>query len=229
MEQQTSTFKQEKGLKNTITILTVLICAVLFMTSCKGETKSGDTQDAEVKATVTDSLPEGEWNGEYMKIRDPDDENRPKRQSFGSDFLNLGNVNIDLESETLNIDLFEGKKNALSFHTNMIKALIKSHTNEYIELEFRKKGIFGNYKGKYNAASSSKTENGVQLNIKTGKDNIKEYNLTSGTVEILDFSPQNGILEANIDGEFKAQDGSQIKGKGKIKMSFDIHVMVLED
>jgi len=206
--------------------VTLIIVSVFLMYSCSNEeTQENTTEKEEVQDLKSDSLPDAEWNGEYMKIKD---ETEPKvtRQSQGSDFYSMGRVDMKIGENLVDFSIFERKKNALVFTNESITAFIKSAFDEDITLKFKKKDIVINHKGKYKADPSEKANNSFSMSILAGeKDHQKEYTIENGEAEILHFSPRLGTLEVKIKGDFLKKDGSKQKGEGMIKMNFESAVM----
>lgn len=206
-----------------------LISGIFLFFSCVNEdtkkSKEENSKKEEVGKSSADSLPETEWNGEYLKIKDGD-EPKIKRKSQGSDFYSMGRVSLIIEKDSVDFKLFEKKKNLLTFTNGSITTFIKSAFNEDIKVQFKKNDIVVNHKGKYKVDTSGKANNSVAMTIKAGEhDQHKEYSLESGEVEIIHFSPRLGDIEMKINGIFKDDKGVNKKGQGIIKMNFEEAVM----
>ncbi|WP_107037387.1 hypothetical protein [Brumimicrobium mesophilum] len=200
----------------------------LFFSCVNEESKKNNEENSEnkgIEQSSTDSLPETEWNGEYLKIKDGD-EPKIKRKSQGSDFYSMGRVEIKIEKDSVDFKLFERKKNVLTFTNESITAFVRSAFEEDVKVVFRKKDIVVNHKGKYKVDASGKANNSVLMTIKAGeKSQQKEFTMESGIIEIIHFSPKLGLLELKIDGTFKDSKGASKKGGGMIKMNFEEAVM----
>ena len=210
--------------------LAFLISGVFLIFSCtqQEEQKNSNSGQKEVEGSSADSLPEGKWNGEYLKI-DDGEEPKIKRKSQGSDFYSMGNVKFKIGDDLVEFQLFERKKNALIFTNQSIKGFIKSAFNEDLHISFKKKDIVVNHKGKYKSDPAEKANNSFNISIKAGKSGEeKEYTLESGEAEILHFSPRMGTLEVKIIGTFSAKDGTKQKGEGTIKMNFEQAIMTAQ-
>jgi hypothetical protein len=207
--------------------LVLLFACVFFFFSCQDKAGDKDLNGVQEKQETkkADSLPEGKWNGEYLKI-DDGEEPKIKRKSQGSDFYSMGRVQLNIGDDLVEFNLFERKKNVLTFTNNSITAFIKSAFNEDVHLYFKKNSIVTHHKGKYKADPSGKTNNSIKMTIKSGeKDQQTEYVLENGEAEILHFSPRLGTLEVKINGTFSTKDGQKHKGEGIIKMNFEGAVM----
>lgn len=207
-----------------------LLIGVLFlMISCSNEETSkenGTNLEKKVaKEKNLDSLPDAEWNGEYMKIKD-EEEPKIKRKSQGSDFYSMGRVDLKIGDNKIDFKLFERKRNALVFTNESITALITSAFNESIKIRFQKKDIVIHHKDKYKVDPSEKANKSFSMHLNVGeKGKQKEYNIENGEAEIISFSPRLGTLEIKIKGTFiDGQDAKQ-KGEGMIKMNFEEAVM----
>ncbi|PWH85637.1 hypothetical protein [Brumimicrobium oceani] len=206
-----------------------LIASGLLMFSCSNEKNQTEediqTEKEEIQETVSDSTPDAEWNGEYMKIKD-EEEPKVKRKSQGSDFYSMGRVDLKIGENQVDFKLFERKKNALTFTNESITAFIRSAFNEDIKVRFKKKDIVINHKGKYKADPSEKANNSFSMTILAGEQGKqKEYTLESGEAEIIAFSPRLGTLEMKIKSIFVKKDGTKQNGEGMIKMNFENAVM----
>lgn len=129
-----------------------LIGVVILLSSCNTEnteesakSKTSQKEKSEEPAVI-DSLPDATWNGEYMKI-DDEEEPKIKRKSQGSDFYNMGRVDLKIGEEHIDFKLFERKRNALTFTNNSINAIIKSAFNEDLHVHFKKKALCSIIKG----------------------------------------------------------------------------------
>ncbi len=205
------------------------LISVVFLTfSCTSEEipKSKETDSiTQEKETPADSLPDSEWNGEYMRIKN-EEEPKIKRKSQGSDFYSMGRVDLKIGNNKVDFNLFERKRNSLTFTNESITAFIKSAFDEDIKIQFKKNDIILKHKGKYKADPSGKAQNSFSMTIKAGEENQhKEYTIESGEAEIISFSPRLGTLEVKINGSFLKKDGSKQKGEGMIKMNFEEAVM----
>lgn len=203
--------------------------AVLF--ACQNDKNTiSNTIDEEVEALTLDSLPEGKWNGEYMKVEaEEDDVKKPKRKGFGSDIYSMGKVNIYMEQDTVLFQIFERRKNVMTFTTQKVRAFIRSAFNEDIHLTFTKDKIVTSPNAKYNADPSGEKNNGVKMTIKAlVNDEIEEYTFTNGYIQITTFDPNLGNLVAEIKGEFENSKGEKQKTNGIIDMRFEEAIMVPE-
>lgn len=209
-----------------------LIGGVFLFFSCVNEDAKLRTEEKskneEVGKTSSDSLPDAEWNGEYMKIKDGD-EPKIKRKSQGSDFYSMGSAKFTIGENTIVYNLFERKKNVLTFTNQSITAFIKSAFDEDIKVNFKKNDIVVNFKGKYKADPSEKANNSFNLTINSGeKGQQKEYSLQNGEADLIQFSPRLGMLEMEVTGTFVDENGKKEKGEGTIKMNFEHAVMTAE-
>src|SRR5690554_3129745 len=132
----------------------VLLTSLIFLLfSCQNEENIEEKNIEKPKIDKTEvitieDLPEGEWNGEYIKIVD-EAELKPRKKSLGSDFFSMGKLKIDMEEDVIEFDLFERKKNILTFTNASITAFIRSAFNEDVHLYFKKNNIVAHHKGKY--------------------------------------------------------------------------------
>jgi len=206
---------------------TLLIGGIFLFFSCTNEEskeQNSGVSNEEVLNTATDSLPDGEWNGEYMKIKD-DEESKIQRKSQGSDFFSMGKIDLLIGGDSINFNLFERKKNSLTFTNQSLSAFIKSAFNEDIHLRFKKNDMLVNHKGKYKSDPSLKSNESFSMYIKAGeKGKEKEYNLVSGEAKII-FSPRLGNLEVKINGIFVDKEGNKKRGSGMVNMEFEGAVM----
>ncbi|HZH85725.1 MAG TPA: hypothetical protein VFD77_00315 [Brumimicrobium sp.] len=210
--------------------LALLIGSIFLFFSCQNEEEQKNLNEVNNKENQesVDGLPEGKWNGEYMKI-DDDDEPKIKKKSLGSEFFSMGSLKLKIGDDSVDFNLFERQKNILTFTNGSITAFIKSAFNEDVHLYFKKNDIVIHHKGKYKADPSGKANNSVKMTIKSGEViQQKEYTLESGEVEILHFSPRLGTLEAKINGMFSSKNGKKQKGEGTIKINFEGAIMTAE-
>ena len=209
----------------------VLLIGIAFLIfSCSDEDTQvkddNETENNGVAKSNSDSLPDTEWNGEYLKITD-EEEPKITRKSQGSDFYSMGKVYLKIGETIVDITIFERKKNALVFTNKSITGFIKSAFSDEITLKFKKKDIVVNHKGKYKADPSEKANNSFSMKILAGKkDQKKEFSVESGEAEIINFSPSLGTLEMKIIGNFVDEKGDKLKGEGMIKMNFESSVMM---
>lgn len=206
-----------------------LIGGIFLFFSCTNEktsdNKENDLKDVESKETVADSLPETEWNGEYMRIKD-EDEPKITQKSQGSNFYSMGRVKLNIGDDLVDFSLFERKKNVLTFTNGSITAFIRSAFSEDINLKFKKNDIVLKHKRKYKADPSGEANNSFLMTIKAGeRGKHKEYTLESGEAEIVHFSPRLGTLDVKVKGTFVMEDGSKKKGEGTLNMKFEEAVM----
>ncbi|MBW7868775.1 MAG: hypothetical protein H3C31_10660 [Brumimicrobium sp.] len=219
MEQEQTFFKRRRDWQ----IVWVIIASItLFFPSCKNETNK-NKQSTDV--LTYDSLPKGKWNGEYIRVKD-DAEKKIKKKGNSSEFLHLGEVKLTLDQEIIDITLFEGKLNALSFNSSTINTLIKGTEGEEIQVYFKNNTtILTHYKGDYTADPEQNEKKGVKMIVRLGE---KTYTLTKGNVQIIDFNPQGGIIEFSVKGEFSDTENSTIKGKGNVKMRFETSIRLAD-
>lgn len=202
----------------------VFIISGLILFSCQNE-ESTHNQKSNEKVMYTDSLPDAEWNGEYMKIKNPD-EPEIKRKSHGSEYFNMGNVALKIGEKEITYINFDKSKTVLSFTGKSINAFITNDQNEQIHLYFKKENIPSNYKGKYKADPEGKSNSSFTMSITSNEEGKKqEYTIQTGEAEITKFSPQLATFELTVKGVFINQEGTKQNGKGKIKMNFENAVM----
>ena len=153
---------------------------------------------------------------------------KPRKKSLGSDFFSMGKLKIDMEEDVIEFDLFERKKNILTFTNASITAFIRSAFNEDVHLYFKKNNIVTHHKGKYKVDPSGEANNSVRMVIQSEKDGQSiSYQMETGEVEILNFSPRLGTLEATIKGTFSNAKGEKQKGEGTLKMNFEGATMTI--
>lgn len=194
--------------------------------ACQNEqTKEVSTEEG-VFETTTDSLPEGKWNGEYMRIEDGEKDNRAKKQSFGSEMYSMGTLKFFIDKDTINFTSYTKNKTALVFTTTEIRAFIRSSFNEEVQLFFKKDNIITKGKGKYKADPTGTIKNGVKMtmNVKVNNEQV-EYVLENGEIELLEFDPQITKFHALVSGDFKSKSGDIKKGKGEIDILFEEAIM----
>lgn len=206
--------------------LVFIISGLILFYSCQNKENDKEdvlNQEDSAKVMITDSLPDAEWNGEYMKIKDADEPDI-NRKSIGSEYYKIGNVTLKIGNQELTFINFLGKKNVLSFTKKSITAFITSGQNEQIHLQFYKEEIRSNYKGKYRVDpdSKGKTNATFTMTVKTNEKGKKqEYTLETGKAEMIKFTPELGAFVMNVKGNFTDQNGIKYEGKGEIKMNFE--------
>lgn len=196
--------------------------------ACQNEQdKEVTTDDKEAaEATTTDSLPEGKWNGEYLKIEDGEKDNRAQKQSFGSEMYSMGTLKFFIEKDTINFTSYAKRKTALIFTTTEVRAFIRSSFNEEVQLFFKKDNIITKGKGKYKADPTGTVKNGVKITMNVKANNeIVEYVLENGEVELINFDPQMSRLHLLVNGGFKNKAGDIKKGNGEIDILFEEAIM----
>lgn len=212
-----------------------LIGGVMILWACKSENKSDDSQEKEgqrvensddFQQELADTALKTKWNGEYLKVQDEEEEKKVTRKSLGSDFYSMGKVDLEIGGENIVFDLFEKKKNVLTFTTETINAFISSAFSESINVKFKKKEVFKKAKGEYSFDADLSKNKSMNMKLeRVGKEKNKTYTMVSGKANILDFSPRIGTLELNLEGVFEDNEGNQYNGSGRIKMRFEEAIM----
>jgi hypothetical protein len=200
-----------------VTIYFALNSLLLF--SCNGEQSSENAQQQKETTTVED-LPEGKWNGEYMKITDSlAEENMPKKKSKGASYFNMGSVKVNIDTMEFSIDLFDQKRNHISLSKDGMIIRIKSAQRDFISIQLKKPNIMGNYSGNYPVdhelnlpIASAVTFSQITV------DNKQEYTLMSGTTIVEHFSTKRGKLVLEAQGKFEDSKGNVASGSIKIDM-----------
>ena len=194
--------------------LVFIIGGFFLFFSCQNNTQNNASKE---EVMTLDSLPDAEWNGEYMKIESPDEPNI-KTKSRGSEIYNLGKVELSIDDREFTFITFIRNKNILSFNKNSITAFITNGRSEQIQLSFNKEQIQSKYKGQYTTSSNPSFSMLVEVR-EEGKN--KEYTLKNGAAEIVKFSPQAGTFVVDFKGTFVDKDNEKHTGQGKIKMKFE--------
>ena len=205
----------------------VLLGMGIFLVSCRSN-EASETSSEKVKITHYDSLPEGKWNGEYIEIVDED---RPeiKRKSLGSDFYNMGKAHIEIDGDSLDFRTFEKKRNVLSFTKTRIKAFIQNAFNERVVIQFNKKGIDTNFKGKYKGAMNNDGNQTFTLTVFKNVDGKEvEYQLQSGSAELIDFQPRLGNFEFTVKGRLISEEGTELPIEVDINIRFEEAIMMVD-
>lgn len=199
-------------------VLFFLLGAFLF--SCGNESKGHDSTDSVV---TVDSLPEGEWNGEYFEIKDSiADEKKPKKKSRGSEFYNMGIVQVNVDTMEFSIDLFDQKNNHVTISENSLAMRIKSAQRDFLSIHLKKPNIINNYAGTYNIDpdGSKPTSSSIDINRLSAK-NPMQLVMISGSTTVESFSPRLGKMILNAEGVFKDSKGGTKPGKIKVNMRFE--------
>lgn len=209
--------------------LVFVISGLVLCYSCQNSNdKEKDHADKE-KIMLTDSLPDAEWNGEYMKVKDDEDDEKDKRstRSMGSKYYKIGEVNLQIGNHELKFINFLGNRNVLSFTKNSIKAIITNDQNEQIELHLKKEGILSNFKGTYKGSVQGTSNASLTMMVTIEKGGgKKKYNLQSGTGKLIEFSPRNGKFEMDLEGVFTDKSDKKYNGDAEIKIQFENVAMV---
>ena len=205
--------------------LIFFIGVLISFSSCQNKEKEDALQKNGEKVMTTDHLPDAEWNGEYMKIKDAN-EPEVNRKSLGSEYFNMGKVALKIGNNEISYINFTKSKTVLSFSEKSINAFITNDQDEQIHLHFKKENILSNYKGKYKADPKGKSNASFKMSITKNEDGEKQvYTLQSGEAEIIEFSTQIATFVMNLKGIFINEGGTAYKGEGEIKMDFETAVM----
>lgn len=210
--------------------LTVLLMVLFALVACTTNSKEENSIDSEdIETTTVDSLPEGKWNGEYLKIEREEGLKR-KKQSLGSEFYSMGSGHFLIDTDSIHFKLFEKKKNVLSFNNGSITALVKNAFNDGFKVVFKKDKIVNNSKGNYSVDKNGLKDKSVNMTFQTVLDGkAMELTLINGSVELIDFNPRLANLEFKIsNGVLQNEEGIEHKMNGSIKMRFEHAVMTLE-
>lgn len=200
-------------------IVFFVLGAAIF--ACKNDTDS-QTESMPQQTTV-DSLPDGEWNGEYIAVKDSlAEEKKPKKQSRGAEYFNMGTVEVTVDTMEFSIDLFDQKKNHLTINRNSLVMRIKSAQRDYVSIQLKKPDILNEPLGTYqiDADGSKPTSSAVDFNRLSLK-NRTVVNMISGSTTLKSFSPRLGKVELEAKGTFEDRDGNKYPGKVFVKMRFE--------
>lgn len=173
--------------------------------------------------TNIDTLPKGEWNGEFYEVKDTvADKKKPKKKSRGSEFYNMGQVEVVVDTLEFSIDLFEQKKNYVTISENSLKMRIKSAQNDYLSVSIQKPGIVGNYPGVYeiDVNGTKPSSSAIDFNRMSSEHKMSVF-MTSGVLTLESFSPRLGKAVFNAQGTFEDRDGNQFPGKVNVNMRFE--------
>lgn len=198
-------------------IIFFLVIALFF--ACK----DGEQKGAEDTITETDSLPKGKWNGEYIKVTDSlAEENKPKKKSRGSEFYNMGTVEVNVDTMEFSIDLFEQKSNHVTISENSLSMRIKSAQRDFLSIHLKKPNIINNYAGTYkiDPDGSKPTSSAIDFNRLSVK-NTMQLIMVSGSTTVESFSPRLGKMVLKAEGVFKDSKGNTKPGKVNVNMRFE--------
>src|SRR5699024_10061771 len=95
---------------------------LLINFSCTNDAKQEKTDSPEmeeVKPISVDSLPEGKWNGEYIKIEN-DEEKKKRKRSRGGQFYSMGKTKFSIGSAEFDIKTYDKNGMSLTFTTRSI-------------------------------------------------------------------------------------------------------------
>ena len=200
----------------------------ILLLSCvndKKEKTEENTTNQTKKTEMKDSLagvPKGDWNGEYYEVDNKRDSAKSGKKSRGAEYFSMGKVVFTFDKQEYEINLFDQKKNAISFSEEHLFAFIRSAFNETVEFYFHAAEITDNALGNYTADTTGSANGTVKLVLNLGqKGEKKRYILTSGNVEIKKFSSQLGSFKAVIKGTFTDQKGNKHQGNGTVNMRFE--------
>lgn len=199
-------------------VMFIFTIATLF--ACKSE--SENTTDQEIKTSV-DQLPEGEWNGEYIEIKDTlDDDKKPKKKSKGADYFNMGTVKVTIDTAEFSIDLFDQKKNHLTINRNSLMMRIKSAQRDFISITIKKPDVLNNPVRSYtiDADGSKPTSSAIDFS-RLLIDEPLMLTMVSGTTTLEEFSAGLGKVVLKAEGKFKDEKGELHDGKVIVNMRFE--------
>lgn len=208
----------------------VFVFSLVFLIfSCKNDKNKSQNSDGNIDLHTIDNLPEGEWNGEYIKIKDEDEGERIKKQSLGSEFYSMGTVKFNLGTDSIDFKLFEKRKNNLTFSETTINAIITSASGDIIKVKFFKNKIIDNHKGNYKAANEATKNQTVSMTLTTQENDTETlYNLSKGTIEILEFNPRLATLEFKMNGTFSTTNGIEKEATGIVDLHFEEAIMIVD-
>ena len=195
-----------------------ILMLVVAATSCDNQQTT-----EKVEQTTVDSLPEGEWNGEYIEVKDSvADEKKPKRKSNGSEYYNMGKVEVTVDTVEFSIDLFDRRKNHITIAENSLSMRIKSAQQDYLSIKVAKPGIVSNYPGVYEIDPDGKKSmySAIDFN-RLSSENRMNVTMISGETTLESFSPRLGKVILTAEGTFKDRDGNTFPGKVNINMRFE--------
>ena len=198
-------------------VLFVIITVLLF--SCNNENEANETGGV----TTFDSLPKGEWNGEYYEVKDSlEEEKKPKKKSHGSEFFNMGTVEVNIDTMRYSIDLFEQKKNHVTISQNSLGIRIKSAQRDFLSIQLKKPNIINNYAGSYkiDREGSMPTSSAIDFN-RLSENNQMQMTMVSGSTIVESFSPRLGKMVLEAEGVFEGSEGNMKPGKIKVNMRFE--------
>lgn len=200
-------------------ILFIMLCVAVF--ACKNDSDS-QKKSSSKKITV-DSLPDGEWNGEYIEVTDSlAEEKKPKKKSHGAEYFNMGTVEVTVDEKTFSIDLFEQKKNHLTINRNSLVMRIKSAQRDYLSIQLKKPDILTDPTGEYkiDADGSKPTSSALDFN-RLALDDQTMVTMVSGKTTVESFSPRLGKIVLKAEGMFEDKEGNKHPGTVKVNMRFE--------
>lgn len=196
----------------------IVIITVLFF-SCNNENGVSETGGT----TAVDSLPKGEWNGEYFEIKDTlEQEKKPKKKSHGSEFFNMGTVEVNVDTMHYSIDLFDQKKNHVTISQNSLGMRIKSAQRDFLSIQLKKPDIMNNYAGTYkiDRNGTKPTSSAIDFS-RLSEKNEMQLIMVSGSTIVESFSPRLGKMVLKAEGVFEDAEGNTKPGKIKVNMRFE--------
>jgi hypothetical protein len=198
---------------------TVFFLLIALFFACK----DGEQKGIEDTITTVDSPPKGKWNGEYIKVTDSlAEENKPKKKSRGSEFFNMGTVEVNVDTMEFSIDLFEQRSNHVTIGENSLSIRIKSAQRDFLSIHLKKPNIINNYAGTYKidpdgTKSTSSAIDFSRLSLK----NTMQLTMVSGSTTVESFSPRLGKLVLKAKGVFEDADGNAKSGVVYVNMRFE--------
>lgn len=198
----------------------IFILTMLSLIAC--ESGSEDSKNADA-VTKIDDLPKGEWNGEYIEIKDTlAEEKKPKKKSKGADYFNMGTVKVFVDTMEFSIDLFDQKKNHLTINRNSLMMRIKSAQRDFISITIKKPDILKDPIRTYDidADGSKPTSSAIDFSRLSVNEPIM-LTMVSGTTTLEEFSSGLGKVVLNATGKFKDADGELHDGRIEVNMRFE--------
>lgn len=202
----------------------IFLAAIATFCACENTAEKEEKEKAEEpEVTTTDQLPEGEWNGEYIKVEDTvAEKKKPKKQSKGSSFYNMGTVEVEADTMHFSIDLFDQKKNYATISENSLMMRIKSAQRDFVVIQLKKPNMVGNYAGTYPIDRDGKKmpSSAIDFNRLASKKQL-QWTMVSGSTELESFSPRLGKVVLKAKGTFEDASGNTFPGSINVDMRFE--------
>ncbi|GEM_PF-2302203 len=197
----------------------IFLVAIAVFCACDNEGE----KEKEQEVMTTDQLPEGEWNGEYVEVKDTvAEKKKPKKKSKGSAYFSMGMVEVEADTMHFSIDLFDQKKNYVTISENSLMMRIKSAQRDFLVIQLKKSNIVGNYAGTYPIDRDGKKmpSSAIDFNRLASKNQL-QLTMVSGSTELESFSPRLGKAVLQAKGTFEDASGNTFPGSVNVDMRFE--------